>query len=426
MLLYFVARLHDSMHANRFRNFCTLVGAGSVDINAIDSNGHTPLIAACYVNNKSLSHTMARKLVQSRANARQADALGKTVLHHAVLQNRSVILKLILDTVQAKYINEPDVDGNTPLHLAVEAQQLHLIRALVEHMDLYHVKSEYKNNDGFTPLTLACKVGRVDIARYLSKVAHHSPMRTDRKTLRNGRQWLETILFIPSELDPFNCLESDLLFVRPKPLEYVDKDCKRLVINYDWHKNVCPNAADKLSRRPHSAPGASNQPHHCMSTFERPTTIRANPLSAATGPASTSHGSIKFWAHSVTSPLSKREKCKGGVVSRTAPTCMELLPQFLGLKATSAGIRPSAQPLPDEEKMFSSEYDGTEACELLESQTNFKCDFLNLSFPVPRQKRFSIREKSSKQRVSLVQDVLATSATWSKMSFKKRKSIMNG
>ncbi|XP_067952185.1 uncharacterized protein [Watersipora subatra] len=380
----------------RLQHFCFLVDAGGVDINYVNKSGKTPLIAACYLTaRRSVTLAMVRKLLQSGAILSKVDPMGQTVLHHAVSQCKLRILELLLDTARTE-LTIRDAKANTPLHLAVEAQDLSLIRKLVTHMKVYQISSEVSNNDGLTPLSLACQKGRVDIARYLSATVQHSPMRSDTVMHRTGRQWLDTVLFVPYDVDPFTCPNSTLVQLQPKPWNYIENDCKINCITYDWRKTISSGLLQlEKSQRSNSA-----------------RSVRG------ISPPASSHQRLALSASHCSSKSQRYQKQK---IIRSQKSYMQMLPYFMELKATSTSILPAAQ-LPTEEERSLSELDGLELCDINVPICRSN-DMLSLSLSFSRPRKFQLREKTTKQKISTVQEAISATHAWSKSPIKKRRSV---
>lgn len=427
---YFTGRLHDSMTGNRFRNFCALVDVGGVDINAMDDKGQTPLILGCYIPSMSSGLSMVRKLIQSGADINKADPTGKSIIHHAVLRNHVQILKFLLGIRTVK-LNLQDKDGNTALHLAVQAQDTKFIHLLVNHMAVYRINSEYRNHAGLTPLTLACKLGRLDIARYLSKVGNHSPMNVDPRTQRDGRMWLDSILFIPYELDPFNCPETELIGIQPRPQDYIPDDCKQNHVNYKWHEVVIPKVMTNFSR-PKSAPDRfmiASKSSNMSAIYRLPpgrNSIHSASYYSAYSPEP-QQNDVSFLTLGRESPTAFLKKRAYSAHSRSYrhKSCKEILPHLLALRASSDGIYPPAVPLPEEEKT-PSELEAMEAEELMDSLSHSKNQealHIALSGKTERAKKSEKQQSKLKQKVGHVQDALAATSTLSKMTRRAERKI---
>ena len=402
------------MHAKRLSHFCILVDVGSIDIDAVDDQGQTPLIAACYLDGKkSVTLSMIRKLLESGAKINKTDKKGRTVLHHAILKCRLPIVQLLLETAKVK-VTIQDVDGNTPLHLAVSSHDSLIVQALVRHALIYQIPTELCNMEGFTPLTLACQLGRVDMARYLSAVVHHSPMRVDHKRRFTGKQWLDVVLFIPYGIDPFNCSLSRLHEIQPKPVNFMDSGTKQFCITYAW-RGAINSGLQIFESQPQSV--------HSLTLRKKTKAVKVSTAPLKEPEESMTVQTITTnkqpFSRSLSAPPSETSRYKGA-----QPSSLQLVPYFLELQATSANILPSAQPPAIEDT--ASEIEGMlnedvlECCPLTKPQ-----DMLSMSLCLPRARKMYAKDKAGKQRVPTMQDLMATSASWSKVTLKKRKSLNN-
>lgn len=374
---------------------------------------------------------MVRKLIQSGAEINKTDPTGKSILHHAVLRKHVQILKFLLGIKMVK-LNLQDKVGNTALHIAVQAEDSKFIHLLVDHMSLYRVSSEYRNQAGLTPLTLACKLGRLDIARYLSKVGHQSPMNVDPNTQRDGRMWLDSILFIPYELDPFNCPETELIAIQPRPLDYISEDCKQNHITYIWHDVVIPKVVASNSR-PKSAPDRyvlASKSSSMSAVYRVPS---RNSIHSCSGTYYSAYSpepgqkDVSFLTLGRESPTAFLKKRIYSAHSRgyCHKSSKELLPNLLALRASSDGIYPPAVPLPEEEKT-PSEIEAMEAEELMESLSHSKNqEALTVAFSgkAERGKKSEKKDNKLKQKISHVQDAIAVTTTMSRMTRRAERRI---
>ena len=82
-------------------------------------DGYTALHLACLNGHKNV----ANYLIENNANLEVTDNRGQTVLHSAVHQGQAAIVELLLSTTKNQIIiNKEDIDGETPLHLALNRE----------------------------------------------------------------------------------------------------------------------------------------------------------------------------------------------------------------------------------------------------------------------------------------------------------------
>lgn len=409
------------MISGRFGSFCTMLDVNGVDINAADGKGCTPLIVAASLPNKLMAAVMARKLVAAGANVNKTDMEGHTACHYAVLHQSLPTLRVLL-AVAGININIQDSSGNTALHLATACQDMKSIKLLIDHVTQYRIKCDIRNQEDMTPVLIACRLGRLDIARFLITTGRLSPMVRDKTTLRNARMWLETVLFIPSDLDPFNCSKEELKTILVKPADYVSRDCLEYTIIYDWHAIVHISAC-RMLQRPRSAPITALSPSPRFTPHPPIPDIRYG------RPISSIYRRSANVLQGRESPTAFLKKLRGkGLQSDAAhKSSKELLPHFLALKAASSGILPPAVPLPEEEKTPSE----TGLLDYVESE--LAASQLSLNKLPPRttpvnqevkvKKLKSIGDKLSKQKIS-VESMLFATSNWAKTPSKRRKSSM--
>ena len=82
-------------------------------------DGYTALHLACLNGHKNV----AGYLIENNANLEVTDNRGQTVLHSAVHQGQAAIVELLLSTSKNQIIiNKEDLEGETPLHLALNRE----------------------------------------------------------------------------------------------------------------------------------------------------------------------------------------------------------------------------------------------------------------------------------------------------------------
>lgn len=401
----------------RLSNFYTILDVNGVDINATDEKGHTPLMVAASLPNKLATSVMARKLISAGVDLNKTDIQGHTALHYAVIHKNILVLRVLLDT-RGIDIRIQDSLGNNALHVAAACQDMRTIKILVDHITQYRIKCDVHNDEGMTPLLIACRLGRLDIARFLVTIGRLSPMIKDKTTLRNARMWLETVLFIPVDLDPFNCPEQDIDTIIVKPADYVSKDCLEYTILYDWRATIHSKASPSF-KRPNSAPVRilTSSPRFVPHPPNKDIRYGRPISSIYYRSASTLHG-----RESPTAFL-KRAKGKSVQISATSRSSKELLPHFLALKAASSGILPPAVPLPEEEKT-PSEHGLLENDDSDMTASQLSLNKLPRAVPAVQEtkgKKLKLfTEKISKQKIT-VEGILSAS-NWAKVPTRRRKT----
>lgn len=133
--------------------------------NGADPNGQTPtspvLHAAVYGRNVDI----LRELISKGVKLDIVDSQGQTALHVAC-GNASMAQALLEAGADANFAMTSD--GTTPLHCAVEFEELDLLKAILETQPELEVKLySSHSNPGFTPLALAVWQDNAEITRLL-------------------------------------------------------------------------------------------------------------------------------------------------------------------------------------------------------------------------------------------------------------------
>ncbi|KAK2600180.1 hypothetical protein QQS21_005051 [Conoideocrella luteorostrata] len=149
-----------------------MIQAGS-DVNAVDSNGTTLLVLA--IENGDVDTT--KRLLQSNnidVNA-PSGPQKRTALHYAIMLGRDDVVGLLLARASTK-INTKDAEDCSPLHLAIQCNDMNIVCQLLERTD---VNPYGLTKGGLTPWSYACELGYIDIAEVI--MAHMDKARDEPK-----------------------------------------------------------------------------------------------------------------------------------------------------------------------------------------------------------------------------------------------------
>lgn len=149
--------LHQAVAENRRDIMMSLLQKGA-DINARSSNGSTILHVAAERGDVDA----VKFIINNGINVGSSNNDGLTALHLAAINNHRDVMSVLL--ANGADVNARASDGSTLLHLAVANNMLGSVEFILQSAD---VLMSPKNNDLFTPLILAERLGRLEIASVL-------------------------------------------------------------------------------------------------------------------------------------------------------------------------------------------------------------------------------------------------------------------
>eukprot|EP00043_Microstomoeca_roanoka_P017710 m.185620 g.185620 ORF g.185620 m.185620 type:complete len:1059 (-) comp16686_c0_seq2:245-3421(-) len=139
------------------------------DVNATDEQLLTPLhIAATYGHHKSVS-----LLLKHGADWLAQDIDKGSPMHAAAMGGHNAVIRKLLDCAgkrSGELLEDPDSQGNTALHLAVENQHIRATNLLLRRS----ANTEAKNSTGSTPLHIAARGTKARIVTLL--MMHHAQL----------------------------------------------------------------------------------------------------------------------------------------------------------------------------------------------------------------------------------------------------------
>ncbi|XP_077297584.1 uncharacterized protein LOC143919246 [Arctopsyche grandis] len=166
------------------------------DVNVFDSKGRTPLHHVSRNGNLNL----VCLLLLNGANPRYLDKAGCSLMHVAVFHFKYVDVKSIIRNLDGIDVNDRDVEGKTPLHLAVECGRVSIVGLLVRKGGDISATDQ----NGNTPLDLATKFNHAKVMDFF-KGLH---IKNTRKSNTNAMEKSgSTHLFL------FFCIAPILLYI---------------------------------------------------------------------------------------------------------------------------------------------------------------------------------------------------------------------
>ena len=141
--------LHLAVKQNNSSIANLLLRTGRINVNAQDNNGNTPLMLAVAKDSNIMHNILSNTSVQCLTT----NKAGQNVFHIAIENNSSNLPMLVQNWLceRGNSSSSTDIDGNTPLHLAVEKNDVDTVRLLLRHGNY----REIKNNEGKTQKDLA-------------------------------------------------------------------------------------------------------------------------------------------------------------------------------------------------------------------------------------------------------------------------------
>lgn len=132
----------------------------SADVNALSSKNLTPL--HCIPHSEGIRFLMF--LHEEGANINALDKNNNRLTHKAASRGDSAALLFKVASDLGADLEVPGAQGNTPAHLAAESGSKTILEILAESKIKFE---KVRNSEGYTPLMMASRAGRVDVMRYL-------------------------------------------------------------------------------------------------------------------------------------------------------------------------------------------------------------------------------------------------------------------
>ncbi|XP_058087969.1 protein ACCELERATED CELL DEATH 6-like [Magnolia sinica] len=176
----------------------------------LDNDGYSPIHMAAINNHTDIIQELILRCPDS---GELLDRRGRNVLHIAVERDKPNVVEYILKTAELEeLINEPDSDGNTPLHVAIINRHLSIVYLLAAHDS---VDMRAVNREGLTALDIALadnepslKLRKFQILRALISAGaqwgkwqqhireNRQPLRGEAPTIESYKAMANTILVV--------------------------------------------------------------------------------------------------------------------------------------------------------------------------------------------------------------------------------------
>ncbi len=157
--------IHKAFEAGMYSHVQGLLKAG-IAANTTDDNGMTLLMKCARVPSTKVSILMTKMLLQYGGNVTMIDMDGRNALMHAVLAGRTRNVKVILTECDID-LRQSDNTWETALHLAANLEDHRITSLLTLAHNKVFVPLDLWNNEGLTPLMIACKFGNNLVAEVL-------------------------------------------------------------------------------------------------------------------------------------------------------------------------------------------------------------------------------------------------------------------
>ncbi|XP_046573761.1 transient receptor potential cation channel subfamily A member 1 homolog isoform X1 [Haliotis rubra] len=166
--------LHKAAQFNRVRAAKLLLRRGA-NIECLDKDNDTPLlIAAMYGHVETVV-----MLVKKGADIDATNLKEKTAVYVAAEEGNLSVLQSLLSVPEMQcLINWGDRDGNTPLHIAAQKKNLHIVKILLKNKASIYSKNELEES----PLHMAAKYGNVNTIREIVRNGQNSVFAEDEKS----------------------------------------------------------------------------------------------------------------------------------------------------------------------------------------------------------------------------------------------------
>ena len=145
--------LVKAVQGGRVRQVRLLLQAGS-NANSIGGQRRSVLTLACQLDDERSRVDITQMLLEYGADQSKQDDKGRLALHYACLFGYNDVVSLLLEDDDVD-LNRRDVDGNTPLALAVSLGHYESVCLLVRQLAKYQMSVDVPDNNNICPIMKA-------------------------------------------------------------------------------------------------------------------------------------------------------------------------------------------------------------------------------------------------------------------------------
>ncbi|CAF0941423.1 unnamed protein product [Adineta steineri] len=152
---------HSLLYCLEKGYFCLiryLLDSSICDARERDSEGRTGLIYCCFIDDDCWARNTAMTLLEKGAQIADQDQYGLNALHYAIITQRTILIRLYLDSIDFDLNQSADIHGNTCLHYACSTGNVNILRTILNAMKHYSIDLTIKNHAGLTAYDLACQL----------------------------------------------------------------------------------------------------------------------------------------------------------------------------------------------------------------------------------------------------------------------------
>ena len=169
---------------------------------------------------------------------------GRNAFMHAVLNEKLWMVKQLAEEPNFNLV-EHDNEGNTALHMAARLGYPKITSAIVSVIILTRANIDLLNQEGMTPLMVACREGHLKVAQIIVFEGKASLNMSDNVYFYTAYEWIHTSMDIPEGVNPLKQGYKGKCVKRPKESRNVPEP----VVFYGEHGRVSLNNRKESNTR---------------------------------------------------------------------------------------------------------------------------------------------------------------------------------